>query len=337
MNNSAGIILKIYSAFRHIPGVKALVKLVFRPKKSPLISRELFGLHFSNPIGLASGMDTNGDFIREINDFGFGFIEIGPLTNEAQDARHYPQLVHFFKEKAILSSSDYANKGVKHAIEALGEKKSEALIAANIIPGRNAQKEDDIAKDIRISFTYLYDFVDFFVVNISSPNEEGQITVRDEFEVADIVTPLLDIRLCYGEYRPILLKISTDFSKKLIDSILDYCMMNGVDGIVVGGHTTDRSSLAKFSRRKLDLIPKGRISGAPLYEKTLETVKYINEQTKGRFPIVACGGIISPAQALKMLQSGASLIEYNTALHYNGPGLIKKTVKCLLSEFSNRQ
>lgn len=337
MNNSAGIILKIYSAFRHIPGVRTLVRLVFRPKKSPQIARELFGLHFNNPIGLASGMDVNGDFIEEINDFGFGFIEIGPLTNEAQEARHYPQLVHFCKEKAILSSADYANKGVKHAIESLRERKGEALIAANIIPGRNAQKEDDIAKDIRISFTYLYDFVDFFVVNISSPNEDGEITVRDEFEVADIVTPLLDIRLCYGEYRPILLKISTDFSKKLIDSILNYCMMSGVDGIVVGGYTTDKSSLANCPRKKLDLIPKGRISGAPLYEKTLETVKYIHEQTKGRFPIVACGGIISPAQALKILQSGAYLIEYNTALHYNGPGLIKKTIKYLLAEFSSLQ
>ncbi len=284
-------------------------------------------MKFKNPVGLAGGLDKNAEHYNDMANFGFGFVEVGSLTPEPQDGNPKPRLFRVIKDRAIINRMGINNKGVRYAMENLRRNRPEIIVAGNISKNSTSINED-AAKDYEKAFALLYDFVDMFVVNISCPNVVGLSELQDVSFLSDIVDRLLDLRLYYDEYRPILVKVSPDIPHQQLDEIIEYCMMSGVDGIVAGNTTRSRDGLT-ISQDKIDEIGNGGMSGAPVYRKNLELVRYIHGKTGGNLVIIGVGGIMSPEQAEEMLEAGASLIEIFSGFIYEGPGLVKGILKYL--------
>lgn len=312
-------------AMRRIPLAGSIAKLLYSRKDTGL-KRNLFGIDFQNPVGLAAGLDKNGEHYNELSRFGFSFIEIGSLTPEPQEGNPKPRLFRLPLDKAIINRMGINNKGVWNAIDHIRKDKPRTILAASIAKNSKSVADEDIIADYKEAFSMLYDFVDLFTVNVSCPNVEGLRNLQDVSYLSDILDPILDLRLCYDSYKPILVKVSPDIPHEELDEILRYCMLSGIDGIVAGNTTTSREGL-RTNPKRLEKIGNGGLSGAPLYNKSLALVKYIHEFTNGRFPIVGVGGIMSPEQAREMLEAGASLIEIYTGFIYEGPSLVKRILK----------
>lgn len=299
----------------------------FRKRKRHSLQREVFGLQFPNPLGLAAGFDKNGDCYNEMLGLGFGFVEIGSLTPRPQSGNPKPRIFVLPKDKAMINRTGLDNKGVAYAIDQLRKRPRRGIVAANIAMNATS-KFDEVVKDYETAFSLIYDFVDIIVLNFSWPGVPGLQGLGDVAYISDLIDPIMELRQCYDINKPVLIKISPDYERDQLGSILDYCMMSGIDGIVAANVTESREGLTT-SPEILKKIGPGEISGAPLYSKSLSLVKFINEYTGGRLPVVGVGGIMTPEQALEMLDAGASLIEINTGLAYEGPDLIKKILKKL--------
>ena len=318
---------------KHIPLARQITRLAFC-KDTPELSKEVFGQTFRNPVGLAGGLDKNGEHYNDLANFGFGFVEIGSLTPEPQDGNPKPRLFRLVKDRAIINRMGINNKGVKNAIEHLKKEKPDIIVAANISKNASSMNEE-ASKDYETAFALLYDFVDMFVVNISCPNVVGLTKLQDVNFLSDIMDKLLNLRMYFDEYRPILVKVSPDLPPQQLDEIIEYVLMSGIDGIVAGNTTRSRDGLTT-GQEKIEAIGNGGMSGAPLYEKNLKLVKYIHEKTGGNLPIIGVGGIMSPQQAKEMLDAGASLVEIYTGFIYEGPGLVKRILKYLQQKTSKK-
>ena len=312
---------------RFIPFARSIVRLIYG-HEYPALEKEVFGIKFRNPVGLAGGLDKNGEYFDDLANFGFGFVEIGSLTPEPQPGNPKPRLFRVVRDKAIINRMGINNKGVKHAVEQLKKKHSGVIIAGNI--SKNSSSiNDDASKDYESAFALLYDFVDMFVINISCPNVRGLSDLQDVSFLSDILDKLLDLRMYFDEYRPILIKVSPDIPSQQLDEIIDYCLMSGVDGIVAGNTTRTRDGLT-IPQEKIDEIGNGGMSGAPLFSKNLALVKYISEKSKGKLPVIGVGGIMSGEQARQMLDAGASLVEIYSGFIYEGPSLVGRIKKYIL-------
>lgn len=314
------------SILKHIPLARQIIRLVFC-RETPELSREIFGRVFPNPVGLAGGLDKNGEHYNDLANFGFGFVEIGSLTPEPQPGNPKPRLFRVVKDRAIINRMGINNKGVKNAIEHLKKEKPGVIVAANISKNSSSMN-DEASKDYETAFALLYDFVDMFVINLSCPNVVGLAKLQDVSFLSDIMDKLLGLRMYFDEYRPILVKVSPDIPPQQLDEIIEYILMSGVDGIVAGNTTKSRDGLT-IGQEKIDAIGNGGMSGAPLFEKNLRLVKYIHDKTGGNLPIIGVGGIMSPRQAKQMLDAGASLIEIYSGFIYEGPSLVKRILKYL--------
>ena len=319
--------LEALSLIRRIPLASRIASLCFR-KKSPSHGRRVFGLDFPNPVGLAAGIDKNGEHYNELAWFGFSFIEIGSLTPEPQDGNPKPRLFRLPEDNALVNRMGINNKGVANAIEHIKSDPPKVILCASIAKNTASVSESDVAADYTKAFSRMYDFVDMFTVNVSCPNVEGLRNLQDVSYLSDVIDPLLDLRICYDTYKPILVKVSPDIPREELDEVLNYCMLSGVDGIVAGNTTTTRDGL-KTDEKRLEKIGRGGLSGAPLFGKALDLVKYIHLKTQGRLPIVGVGGIMTSEQAKQMLDAGASLIEICTGFVYEGPSAVKKILKNL--------
>ena len=315
------------SFIRHIPFARSIIRAIYH-RDSPSLEREVFGITFPNPVGLAGGLDKNGEFYNDMGNFGFGFVEIGSLTPKPQDGNPKPRCWRVPADKAIINRYGINNKGVKNAVEHLKKNHPEVIVAANISKNTSSINED-AAKDYETSFGLLYDFVDMFVVNVSCPNVVGLTSLQDITFLSEIVDKLLDLRMLYDTYKPILLKVSPDLAHQQLDDIIDYCLRSGIDGIVAGNTTRSREGLESISQERLEEIGNGGMSGAPVHKKNLALVKYIHEKSEGRLPIIGVGGIMSPEDAQAMLDAGASLVEIYSGFVFEGPGLIKRIIKHL--------
>ena len=314
---------------RHVPFAHSIIRAIYK-KESPSLSKEVFGITFPNPVGLAGGLDKNGEFYNDMANFGFGFVEIGSLTPLPQDGNPKPRCFRVPQDKAIINRFGINNKGVRNAVEHLKKNRPEVIVAANISKNTTSINED-AAKDYESAFALLYDFVDMFVVNVSCPNVVGLTSLQDISFLSEIVDKLLNLRMYYDEYRPILLKVSPDLSKEQLDDIMDYCLRSGIDGIVAGNTTRSRDGLT-ISQDKIDKIGNGGMSGAPVHKKNLELVRYIHTRTEGKLPIIGVGGIMSEEQAKAMIDAGASLVEIYSGFVYEGPALVKRIIKSLESD-----
>ena len=321
------ILFSLLSFLRHVPFARSIIRAIYK-KDVPTQAKEVFGIRFPNPVGLAGGLDKNGEFYNDMANFGFGFVEIGSLTPKPQDGNPKPRCWRVPGDKAIINRFGINNKGVKNAVEHLKKERPEVIVAANISKNTSSINEE-AAKDYETAFGLLYDFVDMFVVNISCPNVVGLTALQDISFLSEIVDKLLSLRMYYDEYRPILLKVSPDLSHQQLDEIIDYSLRSGIDGIVAGNTTRTRDGLTTISQEKIDEIGNGGMSGAPVHKKNLDLVRYVHQQSDGKLPIIGVGGIMSPEDAQEMIDAGASLVEIYTGFIYEGPALVKKIIRHL--------
>ena len=322
------LVMSLLKVLRYIPFANAIIRLVYScPDKNKKLEREVFGIKFKNPVGLAAGFDKNGEMYNDLANFGFGFIEIGSLTPEPQPGNPKPRCFRLCKDKAIINRMGINNYGVKYAIDQLKKRHPHVVIGGNISKNSNTSNEN-APGDYEKSFARLYDFVDFFVINVSCPNVKDLCRLQDIDSLSEIIDRVVTYRKYCDEYRPVLLKISPDLEMEQIDEVLEIVKIAGLDGIVATNTTRDRSMLSTDVSALVN-IGNGGLSGQPLFEKSLNIVKYICAKTKGQLPVIAVGGIMSPQQAKEMLDAGASLVEVYSGFIYEGPSFVKKILKSL--------
>ncbi len=296
----------------------------------PSLNREVFGTRFSNPIGLAAGFDCNGDVINQAASIGFGFIEIGTITPDEQQGNPKPRVFRLTKDNAIVNRIGHANRGWQYTIENLRKKHSEIVVGCNIGVGANTNPKV-AAQDFLKSFRTLYQYADYFTVNLTSDNAALDTKSYTAESLTATLTPLFEFRRGQSEYRPIMVKISPDTTDEVIDMIISVLIDTPLDGIVAVGGTRMRNNL-KTSQASLTKIGTGRLSGQPLHDRAIEVVKYIHDKTKGAYPIIGVGGIMTPKDAQRMLEAGASLVQLYTGFIYEGPSITKKICLSLIHE-----
>ncbi|MCI2082336.1 MAG: quinone-dependent dihydroorotate dehydrogenase [Bacteroidales bacterium] len=321
------MIIKMLKLTSKIPLIGSIIRSC-NNVSSPSLEREVFGIKFKNPVGVAAGLDKNGECFNELSDFGFSFVEIGSVTPEFQLGNPKPRIFRLPKDKAIINRMGIPCNGVRSVANNIKNVRHRTIVAGSLSKNSETSNENAI-KDFERVFEMLYDFVDFFVLNISCPNVKDLDKLQDTDTLENIVNRLMSLRLFYDDNKPLLLKISPDLEKEQLDRIIELVMKSGLDGVVVSNTTRERISSLNTSPNELAQIGQGGLSGRPLFEKSLNLVRYVYEKTQGQVPIVASGGIMTPQNAKEMLDSGASLVEVYTGFIYEGPSFCKRILKYL--------
>ncbi|MFR9602520.1 MAG: quinone-dependent dihydroorotate dehydrogenase [Rikenellaceae bacterium] len=310
----------------HIPGAKKLLRMNYQVESRSL-EREVFGVKFRNPMGLAPGFDINADIIDEVEALGFGFVEVGAITPQPQIGNPKPRLFSLEEDHALINRMGQPNKGLKYAINNLRKRSKEIIVGCNI--ARNSYTPaNEVAKEYLKVFRSLYQYADYFTVSVISSNSATEGAVFDETELRKIITPLFDFRRGQSDYRPIFVKVSPDLSDEQIDSVTDIMIDTPLDGVVAISGTLKRENL-KSNNTVVTRIGAGRMGGDAIRERALEVVRRIHKRSNGAYPIIGVGGIDSPEDAKEMLEAGASLIQIYSGFLYEGPQLIKQICKSL--------
>ena len=317
-----------------VPFSKLLFKKLFC-LDTPLIQRTVFGIDFPNPIGLAAGFDKNATCFNEMEYCGFGFVEIGTVTPLAQDGNDKPRLFRLKKDKAIINRMGFNNNGMVEAVENLKRKSpgSKLIIGGNIGKNKITSNENAI-DDYIVSFKALFDYVDYFVVNVSSPNTPDLRALQEKEPLKKILAALQLVNESYPKKKPLLLKIAPDLSNEQLDDIVEIMLELKMDGIVATNTTIQRSGLLADDLQ-IEKIGTGGLSGKPLSQRSTEVIRYIHQKSKGAFPIMGVGGIHSVEDALEKLDAGATLLQIYTGFIYEGPMLNKRINKAILSRLNN--
>lgn len=295
----------------------------------PKLEKELFGLHFKNPVGLAAGLDKDAKAFDELASLGFGFIEIGTLTPKAQPGNDKPRLFRLPKDEALINRMGFNNHGVDAAVERLKHKKTNTIIGGNIGKNKITTNEDAI-NDYEYCFNALFDVVDYFVVNVSSPNTPNLRALQDKEPLTALLNHLQKINNAKPKRKPLLLKIAPDLTDSQLDDIIDIVATTKIDGIIATNTTIAREPLT-YSKAEIEAIGMGGLSGKPLTKRSTEVIRYLKTKSNNAFPVIGVGGIHSPEDALEKIKAGADLIQLYTGFIYEGPGLIKRINKTLIN------
>lgn len=310
-----------------LPGFQSILKLLY-DFKDPRLERKLFGLTFKNPVGLAAGFDKNAKVIDALSCLGFGFIEIGTLTPKPQPGNDKPRLFRLPEDQALINRLGFNNEGVIAAVNRLRKRRSSVVVGGNI--GKNKWTPNESAwEDYLYCFNALYEHVDYFVVNVSSPNTPGLRELQEKKPLQELLQRVKDLSLTKPEIKPVLLKIAPDLTSGQLNDIVDICKTTAIDGIIATNTTVSRDGLQTESK-KLAAIGAGGLSGKPLARRSTEVIRYLREALGKNFPIIGVGGIMSADDAMEKLQAGADLIQLYTGFVYEGPGLIKRINKAIL-------
>lgn len=305
-----------------LPGIQSIVKSKF-VIEDPRLEREVFGLKFKNPVGLAAGFDKDAKLYKELSNFGFGFIEIGTLTPKPQPGNEKKRLFRLIDDKAIINRMGFNNGGVDAAVKHLKKNKS-VLIGGNI--GKNKLTPNEKAvEDYQICFETLFDYVDYFVVNVSSPNTPNLRELQDKEPLTNLLNTLQKKNSAKPAPKPILLKIAPDLSDEQLLEIIEIVRETKIAGVIATNTTISREGLISKDREET-----GGLSGAPLKERAKEVIRFLTTKSDNAFPVIGVGGIMSPGDAIEMLEAGASLVQLYTGFIYGGPGLIKKINQAIL-------
>jgi len=317
-------LLKIGGA---IPGFKALLRAGF-VHEHPSLAKELFGLKFENPIGLAAGFDKNAVLIDELACLGFGFIEIGTVTPKPQPGNDKPRLFRLPKDKALINRMGFNNDGV-HAVAArLRRRHSSIIIGGNI--GKNKVTPNEQAlEDYVSSFHALYDVVDYFVVNVSSPNTPGLRELQEREPLKKLLTHVKGLSLAKPRPKPVLLKIAPDLTDEQLNDIVEILKETKTDGIIATNTTISRDGLST-EKTTVDAIGNGGLSGKPLTSRATDVIRFLRQRLGKDFPIIGVGGIMTEQDAREKLNAGADLIQIYTGFIYEGPGFAKRIAKSLV-------
>lgn len=307
-----------------IPGVKRLIKLLYAEENKAL-EREVFGLKFKNPVGLAAGFDKNAELFQELSAFGFGFVEIGTVTPKPQHGNPKKRLFRLKKDQAIINRMGFNNEGVNAVVERLKNNKN-VLIGGNI--GKNKITPNEEANsDYELCFESLYPFVDYFVVNVSSPNTPNLRALQDKEPLTKLLNSLQKRNLEKPNAKPILLKIAPDLTNEQLLDIIDIVDVTGIAGVIATNTTINREGLQSEDKDEV-----GGLSGKPLKARSTEVIRFLHQKSQGSFAIIGVGGIHSAEDALEKLEAGASLLQLYTGFVYEGPALIKSINKAILQQ-----
>ena len=320
------IIIGLLKFLRYIPFSGPIFRL-FYSYKDKRLERELFGIKFPNPVGLAAGLDKNGEVYNEMANMGFGFIEIGSLTPQSQPGNPKPRCFRLVEDRAIINRMGINNKGSFHALKQLSSRKARVIVGANITKLTSTPNESAPA-DYETAFAQLYGHADYFALNVSCPNVKDLTGLQEIDSLSAIVNRLIAYRAAQKAYKPILLKISPDITFEHLDKIVELIIQSQIDGIIATNTTRGRDGLVTPDEIISD-IGDGGLSGAPIFDRSLMFVTYLRSRTS--VPIIAVGGIMGPAEAKKMLNAGASLIQIYTGFIYNGPRIVRKILKQIVN------
>jgi dihydroorotate dehydrogenase len=311
-------------------GFKKLIANSFTPKEDLKFS--IWDLEFRNRVGLGAGFDKNARYLNELECLGFGFVEIGTVTPLPQAGNDKPRLFRLPKDKALINRMGFNNDGVKVVTERLKKIKNQKSKIKIIIGGNIGKNKitpnEDAWKDYEICFTILHPYVDYFVVNVSSPNTPGLRELQEKDSLRKILTHLQTINAEQQQPKPLLLKIAPDLTQEQIDDVIELALEIKLDGLVASNTTISRDRLLT-SDSQLQTIGAGGLSGLPLKKRNTEVVKYICDKMKGRIPVIASGGIFSGTDAQEKINAGASLVQVWTGFIYAGPKIVKRICKNL--------
>ncbi len=315
----------------NLPIVDSIVKATFE-LNDPKLEREVFGLKFKNPVGLAAGLDKDAKLIDELAMLGFGFIEIGTLTPKPQEGNPLPRLFRLPQDHALINRMGFNNGGVLKAVERLKKRKSDVIVGGNI--GKNKVTPNEHAvDDYLFCLEALHPYVDYFVVNVSSPNTPNLRDLQEKEPLKQLLSAVKSANDQKSKPKPILLKIAPDLTNGQLDDIVEIVRETGIAGVIATNTTIDRSVLTT-SKEQVEAIGAGGVSGKVLAKRSTDVIRYLHQKSNGEFPIVGVGGIFSAEDAIDKLEAGASLVQVYSGMIYEGPGLIKKIKKGLLEYFS---
>lgn len=307
-----------------VPGAKFLLKS-FLEKKDKSLGVDFLGLHFKNPVGLAAGFDKNAQWIDELDCLGFGFIEIGTVTPKAQEGNPKPRLFRLKPDSALINRMGFNNAGVEEVVKNLRKRKSSIIVGGNI--GKNKVTDNsDALSDYLIAYKALVDWVDYFVVNVSSPNTPGLRDLQEKEPLKKILSALQAEN--QKNKKPILLKIAPDLTDSQLDDIVEIVTETGIAGVIATNTTLSRAGL-NSDAADVEAIGAGGLSGKPLKSRSTEVIRYLNKKSHGKFGIIGVGGINNAADAKEKLEAGASLVQVYSGFIYEGPSIAKNTNKGL--------
>jgi dihydroorotate dehydrogenase len=306
--------------------------------ENPGLARELWGLHFSNPVGLGAGFDKNARYLRELDALGFGFVEIGTVTPKPQAGNDKPRLFRLPHDKALINRMGFNNDGVDAIKQRLADwnnskfksQHSKLIVGGNIGKNKSTPNED-AWKDYQVCFDGLFEDVDYFVVNVSSPNTPGLRELQEKEALKKILANLQDRNQGKSKPKPLLLKIAPDLTDTQIDDIISLAEETTLSGLVAANTTISRENLSQKSKVESQKIGMGGLSGKPVRERATQIVEYISRNTGGKLPIIASGGVFTGADAKEKFSVGASLVQVWTGFIYEGPSIVKNICKELIS------
>lgn len=305
-----------------IPGFPAIIKALYEVDDKRL-ETEVFGLKFKNPVGLAAGFDKDAKLFNELSNFGFGHIEIGTLTPKGQEGNPKKRLFRLKDDRAIINRMGFNNGGVQAAVQRL-KNNTGVLIGGNI--GKNKiTPNEEAALDYEICFDALYDYVDYFVVNVSSPNTPNLRALQDKEPLTQLLQSLQNKNWLKPKSKPILLKIAPDLTDEQLLDIIDIVKATKIAGVIATNTTVSREGLKSENKTEI-----GGLSGKPLAKRSTEVIRFLSDKSNKAFPIIGVGGIHSADDAIEKLDAGASLIQLYTGFIYEGPALVKAINKKIL-------
>ncbi len=310
-----------------IPGMKAIWKKRFIVH-DPRLERTLFGLTFPNPVGLAAGFDKDATMYNQLAYCGFGFIEVGTITPLGQPGNEKPRLFRLKPDRALINRMGFNNDGAEAAKEQLKKRKTNIIIGGNI--GKNkVTPNEEAVEDYKKSFEVLFDYVDYFVVNVSSPNTPNLRSLQEKEPLTQLLTELQKLNGAKEKRKPILLKIAPDLTNEQLDDIIEITLNTHLDGVIASNTTISREGL-KTEESKLKAIGAGGLSGKPVTTRSTEVIRYLAEKSEKAFPIIGVGGIHTAEDALEKLDAGADLVQVYTGFIYEGPKLPGRINKAIL-------
>ncbi|MBI9035533.1 MAG: quinone-dependent dihydroorotate dehydrogenase [Bacteroidales bacterium] len=309
-----------------IPGVGAMSRAYFHINDKSL-ETEVFGLKFPNPVGFAAGFDKEGKLYNELHNLGFGHIEIGTFTPKGQSGNPQPRLFRLIEDHGLINRMGFNNSGATVAAERLKNRKPNCIVGGNI--GKNtATPNSEAVADYVSCFETLFDYVDYFVVNVSCPNVTNLHELQDRDSLLEILTAIQEKNNAKSNPKPVLLKVAPDLNDKQLDDTIEIVIKTKLAGVVATNTTITRDHL-KTSQQKIESIGRGGMSGAPIKDKSTQVIRYIAKKSNKAFPIIGVGGIETPEDAMEKLDAGADLIQVYTGFIYSGPWLVRRINKAI--------
>ncbi len=323
------IVFRTLKIANQIPAISSIIKSIYTINDKRL-ERKLFGLTFPNPVGLAAGFDKDAKLYDELGYYGFGFIEIGTLTPKAQPGNEKPRMFRLPQDEAVINRMGFNNGGVDAAVARLKNRKSKIIIGGNIGKNKITPNEEAVS-DYEKCFEALFDYVDYFVVNVSSPNTPNLRALQDKEPLTKLLIRVKELNSEKKNPKPILLKIAPDLSNEQLNDIIKIVAETKIDGVIATNTTISREGLTT-SKEKIETIGAGGLSGKPLTKRAADVVKYLSQNSNNSFPIIGVGGIHTAEDAINMLNAGASLVQIYTGFIYEGPGIVKNICKRVLDD-----